>query len=526
MIEPRSQLAEAVLRWFDSQGPQGIVATDGELRVTLWNQWLVEATGIDSATAMGRPLFEVVPSLVERGFHQYYAAALAGEVKVLSHAFHRFVVPTAAGRAHPEQMPQAGRIVPLTADGVVVGTMTLIDDVSERVASDRELRGRIATAESASRLKDEFLATLSHEIRTPLNAVIGWTRILRSKPTMDMATVKRAIEVIDRNASAQLTLVSDMLDVARISSGKVRLEIADVDLGAVALAALDVIRPAADAKGVRLVTDLAPHLPVVHGDYDRLLQVAWNLLSNGVKFTDSGGQVTVRVAVRNASVVLSVTDSGHGIDRSFLPHVFERFRQADPSSSRRYGGLGLGLALVKDLVELHGGTVSVTSPGVGQGSEFQVRLPGREAHVTAAPGGVHLPIPPARGALSGVRILLVDDDADAVELFERTVVDASGQVVWVPSAAEAIARLEGHPEHCPHVIVSDIGMPGADGYAFLQRVRKLAPDCGGALPVIALTAYATPEDRVRALRAGFEAHIGKPFDPDELVSTIVSAAGV
>jgi PAS domain S-box-containing protein len=525
MVESRSQLAEAVLRWFDSQGSQGIFATDDQLRITLWNQWMVEATGITSASVLGQPLFDVVPSLVERGFDQYYAAALAGEVKALSYAFHRFVVPTIHGRVS-EQMPQAGRIVPLTMDGAVLGTMTLIDDVSERVSSDRELRGRIATAEAASRLKDEFLATLSHEIRTPLNAVIGWTRILRNKPSIDMNTVKRAIEVIDRNASAQLTLVSDMLDVARISSGKVRLEIADVDLGAVALAALDVIRPAADAKGVRLVSDLASHLPVVNGDYDRLLQVAWNLLSNGVKFTEPGGRVIVRVAAVDGSVVLTVTDSGQGIDAAFLPHVFERFRQADPSSSRRYGGLGLGLALVKDLVELHGGTVSVASTGVGHGSEFQVRLPGREAHIAAAPGGARLPGPPARGALSGVRVLLVDDDADAVELFGRAIAEASGEVSWVPSVADAIRRLEGHPELCPHVIVSDIGMPGTDGYSFLKLLRTLGPDCGGTLPVIALTAYATPEDRARALRAGFEAHIGKPFDPDELVSTIVRAAGV
>jgi PAS domain S-box-containing protein len=526
MVEKRSQLAEAVLRWFESQGPQGIAATDDELRVTLWNEWLEEATGIPASTALGQLLFEVVPSLVERGFDQYYVAALAGEVKVLSHAFHRYVVPTAPDRVRAEQMPQSGRIVPLTDDGGVIGTMTMIDDVSERVASDRELRGRIATAEAASRLKDEFLATLSHEIRTPLNAVIGWTRILRSKPITDMSTIKRAIEVIDRNASAQLTLVSDMLDVARISSGKVRLEIADVDLAAVVLAAIDVIRPAADAKGVRLVTDLAPHLPVVNGDHDRLLQVAWNLLSNAVKFTDPGGQVTVRLAATGGAVVLSVRDNGHGIDRSFLPHVFERFRQADPSSSRRYGGLGLGLALVKDLVELHGGTVSVSSKGVGEGSEFQVRLPGREAVAATARAGARLPLPPGSGALSGVRVLLVDDDADSVELFGRTVEDANGEVAWVPSVADALARLEGHPERCPHVIVSDIGMPGTDGYSFLKLLRKLPPDCGGALPVIALTAYATPEDRVRALRSGFDDHIGKPFDPDDLVSAIVSAMRV
>src|SRR4051812_45313830 len=290
-------LAKATLHWFRDHAAQGIFVTDTALRMESWNEWLVAATGLAPTDGIGQPLFEVFPSFVERGFDQYYAEALGGQIKILSHPLHRFLLPVQ--RADGQQMPQSGRIAPLILDGVIVGTITVIEEVTERVAAERELRARIAaaekaraTAESASRVKDEFLATLSHEIRTPLNAVLGWTRILRSRQP-DAATVQRAVEVIDRNASAQLTLISDMLDMARIATGKIRLDVAEVDLAVIALSAVDVVRPAADAKGVRLITDIAPQVPTVSGDADRLLQVAWNLLSNAVKFTDGGGSVTV-----------------------------------------------------------------------------------------------------------------------------------------------------------------------------------------------------------------------------------------
>ena len=291
--------------------------------------------------------------------------------------------------------------------------------------------------------------------------------------------------------------------------------------------AIDAVRPAADAKGVRLVTDLSPHLPVVSGDYDRLLQVAWNLV---VEWRQVHGQWRTgdrRVAALGESVSLSVADTGQGIDAAFLSHVFERFRQADPSSSRRYGGLGLGLALVKNLVELHGGTVRVSSPGMGHGSTFEIALPardGRPVHI-ASTGGLGDEVA-ANGALAGLRLMLVDDDADSAELFMRTVADAGARAVWEASVPQAVARLEGHPQECPHVIVSDIAMPDQDGYALVRQLRRLPPECGGAVPVIALTAYVTPEDRTRALRGGFDAHVGKPCDPEVLIAAILRAAGV
>jgi PAS domain S-box-containing protein len=523
---PADVVGAAMLRWAQEHGDRGVFTTDVALRVQSWNRWLTLVTGVTPQIAIGKPLFEVLPSLLERGFDQYYAEALAGEVKVLSHSLHRYVLPTQA-RANAEQMPQRGQIGPLT-DGEqhIVGTITVIEDVSERVAVERELRARIAKAEQArrmaeeaSRVKDEFLATLSHEIRTPLNAVLGWTRILRARD-FDKSTVQRAIEVIDRNAAAQLTLISDMLDMARISAGKVRLDMTEVDLSAIALAAIDAVRPAADAKEVRLVTELAPRLPVVAGDRDRLLQVVWNLLSNAVKFTAGDGRVTVTVAASGNFVRLSVSDTGQGIAPEFLSQVFERFKQADSSSSRRHGGLGLGLALVRELVELHGGSVSVDSPGIGLGSTFTVALPTRSV------GAQPIPKPSSSGRartgkLVGVHILIVEDDPDAREIIVRSVTDVGASVTAVASAAEALAILRAGSE--TDVVVTDIGMPGDDGYSFLRELRSLPVDHGGGLPAIALTAYATKEDQKRALKEGFAAHVGKPFAPMTLISTIARA---
>ena len=380
MTSRNEAIGYATLRWFGEAAAQGIVTTDEALQICSWNRWMVTATGITEDAALGRPLVDVLPSFVERGFDHYYADALAGAVTVLSYSLHRFILPLRADDGRQSPAPQSARIGPLWDGHRVIGTITIVEDVSERVATERELRAQIAaseharrTAEAASRVKDEFLATLSHEIRTPLNAVLGWTRILKSR-ALEPKTVERAVEVIDRNASAQLTLVSDLLDMSRIATGKLRLDVTTVDLEPLTIAALDVVRPAADAKNVRIVADLA-HVPPVSGDADRLSQVIWNLLSNAVKFTENGGTVTIALNAEGGQVWLVVADTGQGIDAAFLPHVFERFKQADASSSRRHGGLGLGLALVRELVELHGGTVRAHSEGANQGSELIVTLP-------------------------------------------------------------------------------------------------------------------------------------------------------
>jgi len=520
-------VSAAMLQWLHDHDGRGIVVTDRDLRVQGWNAWLTTTTGLTEQVVMGAPLLDLFPSLVERGIDQYYVEALSGHVKVLSHSLHRFILPTTAPDAPGEQMPQRGQIAPLTSADGIVGTITIVEDVSERVASERELRARIAaaekartTAENASRVKDEFLATLSHEIRTPLNAVLGWTRILRSR-NFDRPTVERAMEVIDRNASAQLTLISDMLDMARIASGKIRLDVREIDLSQLVLAAMDVVRPAADAKGVRLVTDFESNGPSVRGDHDRLLQVVWNLLSNAVKFTDTGGTVTTVVRGDARVVRLTVSDTGQGIPREFLPQVFDRFKQADSSSARRHGGLGLGLALVRELVELHGGIVTATSDGPGRGSSFVVQLPAADqVRLTARP-----PTAMTTTSLDGVHILIVEDDPDGRDITMQALTDAGATVKAVASAREALVYLRAAEQPLIQIVVTDIGMPEQDGYTLLRELRELPSHLGGELPAIAVTSYATVEDRRRALKAGFAAHIGKPFAPMTLVSTIARALG-
>ena len=522
---PTESIAAATLRWFHGHAAQGIVTTNSALSIQGWNHWLAVATGLAEAEVIGRPLFEVCPSLVERGFDQHYHDALSGQVKILSHTLHRHILP-AFRPGTAEQMPQGARIAPLMEGDRVVGTITVIEDVTDRVATERELRLRIAAAELAreqaedvSRVKDEFLATLSHEIRTPLSAVLGWIHILKSREP-DAITVKRAIEVIDRNARAQLTLITDMLDMARITSGKVRLDLGEVDLAAVTMSAIDVVRPAADAKSVRIATNLPHDLPAIRGDADRLLQVVWNLMSNAVKFTPAGGTATVSIRAEGGTVSLSVVDTGEGISSAFLPQVFERFKQADPSAARRHGGLGLGLALVKELVELHGGIVSVHSEGVGRGSTFQVHLPApsREVEAPALVPQVH---PVTAPTLKGVRVLVVEDDADAGDIAATVIADAGGQVMLARSAAEALTIVKDAADaERPHVIITDIGLPVTDGYALLRLLRNLPEDRGGALPIAAVTAYASAEDRSQALQRGFDAHLSKPFAPTALVSTI------
>ena len=525
-----STLSGAVFRWVNSSAGQGIFTTDRALAVTTWNHWLAAATGIPPAAAIGRPLFDLFPSLRDRGFDDYYQEALDGRVKVLSHSLHRYILPVKRTGVPNEEMPQSGRIGPLEGADGIIGTVTLIEDVTERVVSERELRAQIAraqqallTAENASRVKDEFLATLSHEIRTPLNAVLGWTQLLRAREQPDAATVRRAIEVIDRNASAQLTLITDMLDIARISAGKVRLDLQDVDLGAVVASAVDGLRPAADAKGVSVALDLPAEVLHLNADPDRLLQVVWNLVSNAVKFTDRGGSIRVALTSGSGLATITVADTGVGMPPEFLAHAFERFKQADPSASRRHGGLGLGLALVRELVQLHGGTVSAESAGVGQGATMRVTLPVRDASQAgvAAAGAARAARP--RGPLDGMHIVVIDDDPDALEITERVVSSAGASVETFASSVEALTMLRG-PANPPTLIIADIGMPGADGYVFIRELRKMPAEAGGAVPAIAVTAYVTPEDRKAALAAGFNYHVAKPFAPVSLVQLIAAAA--
>jgi signal transduction histidine kinase len=391
--------------------------------------------------------------------------------------------------------------------------------------SNQELETRVkertAELEQLSRLKDEFLATMSHELRTPLNAIFGWVTLLRTR-RLDEPTQERALETIERNARAQKRLIEDLLDVSRIVTGKVALEIMPVDPRRVVEAALETMQPAAQAKGIKVVPLLDTGVATVRGDFARLQQIVCNLLSNAIKFTPAGGQVDVCLAHRNGEAEISVSDSGQGIKPEFLPLVFDRFRQEDGSISRRHGGLGLGLAIVRHLVELHAGSVEAFSEGEGKGSRFVVRLPTRLGSAKSGAGEETVAVPTTSSMLAGVRLLVVDDEPGARELIANVLQGYGAEVCLAESGQAALTKLF---EKRPHVLVADLGMPGMDGYALIEQVRALDPDFGGRTPAIAVTGYASPLDRLRALQAGYQNHVAKPVEPQELAIVIASLIG-
>jgi PAS domain S-box-containing protein len=399
-------------------------------------------------------------------------------------------------------------------------------DLTESKKIEALLRQQAEELSRANRLKDEFLATVSHELRTPLNAILGWATMLRSKQ-LDGATMNRAIETIERNARAQNQLINDLLDVSRIITGKLRLNVRPVVLVSVIESALDSICPAAEAKNITIQSILDPAAGPVSGDPDRLQQVFWNLLSNAVKFTPKGGRVQIRLERINSHIEVTVSDTGQGISPEFLPHVFERLQQADSTTTRAYGGLGLGLAIVRHLVELHGGRVQVESAGEGKGATFIVNLPitifrPELADIERVHPTVSDTAPPiSLTRLDGLKVLVVDDETDARELLATLLRQSGAVVTAVASVREAFAIVtQSSFDQRPDILVSDIGMPGEDGYLLIRKVRALAPEQGGRIPAIALTAYARTEDRIKALAAGFQSHIPKPVEPAEFIAVI------
>ena len=444
------------------------------------------------------------------------------------------------------------RITPLRDnEGRLSKWVAIQRDVTDRVRSQNE-RERVFKAEHAarlegeriSRMKDEFLATLSHELRTPLNAILGWASILKEAATHgNMEEAAQAVEVIERNARAQAQLVEDLLDMSRIIAGKARLEVEPLSLARVIAEAVESVRHAAEAKGIAILEATDPLAPPVYGDRTRLRQVFWNLFSNAIKFTPRGGCIEVRqhqTGRTDGEAEVVVRDNGQGIAPEFLPWVFDRFRQMDSSASRRHGGLGLGLSIVKQLTELHGGTVRVTSPGVGKGAVFTVTLPVGEALAASRPGAVPaINEPPAPApqageaavhdghawgsALQGIELLLVEDDADQRNLLRHVFEQQGANVRVADDADRGLELLRAHP---PQVLVSDIGLPGMDGYEFLRRVRELPAAGGGKVPAIALTAFARAEDRQLALRAGFQTHVTKPAEASELIHVVANLASL
>lgn len=462
------------------------------------------------------------------------SALVAGVAILLSFLVSRYlaglVTRPVAELARTARRVSESRDYSLRADTVGSGVDELgafTDTFNEMLArverQDRDVKASRADAEAASRLKDEFLATLSHELRTPMTPILGWAQILKRLVHED-AKLLQAAEVIERNALVQTRIIDDLLDMSRIVSGKLRLDVRGYDLREVVDAAVEAVQAAAAARGLVLEARVDPGVPPMHGDPGRIQQVLWNLLSNAIKFTREG-RVALVAEVVDDTVRITVADTGLGIAPQFLPHVFDRFRQADSTATREHGGLGLGLAIVRQLVEMHGGSVAVDSAGEGKGATFTVVLPvvrgARIAHATRRPLAGPGFSPGGGRPLSGLSVMVVDDDADARDWIGRVLSDAGAQTCTLGSAAEALERL---PAFLPDVLVSDIGMPGTDGYGLLRALRALARESGGETPAIALTAFARNDDRARALAAGFQMHLGKPIDEEELVAAVASVA--
>ncbi|MCD9186937.1 MAG: CHASE3 domain-containing protein [Pyrinomonadaceae bacterium] len=419
-------------------------------------------------------------------------------------------------------------------EGDVVRLISVSRDISERRAAEAEREKLLVSekdarrdAETANRMRDEFLATVSHELRNPLNAMLGWARLLQ-KNQLDGDASRKAVETIVRNAESQNRLIEDLLDVSRIIAGKLRLDIATIQPNDFVQAAIDAVKPAAEAKNIRIETSIDEDLNNISGDANRLQQVIWNLLSNAIKFTPKNGEVKISVEALNSMIEINIKDDGLGISPDFLPHVFDRFRQADASTIKKFGGLGLGLAIVRHITEMHGGTVEAFSEGEGKGSTFTLKLPilaialeaeqvssSKEIEASSFVGKTGID-------LNGLYILTVDDEPDTCQLLEQVLTHYGANVKTVMSASEALSEFV---QKQPDILISDIGMPEEDGYSLIQKIRAIPDNKTKKMPAIALTAFARPQDRMKALAAGFQTHVSKPVEPDELATVIASLTG-
>ena len=499
-----------------------IVSKDLTGTIMSWNKGAERVFGYTAKEAVGRSITMLLP----HGRLQEEATILATLVR--GERIDHF---------ETERIAKDGRRIQISLSvspikdrsGRIIGGAKIARDISLRRELERERERALAQehrgrtmAEAANRAKDSFIAMVSHELRSPLSSVLSWVRMLRMK-VLDETKSARALETIERSARVQAQLVDDLLDISRIAAGKLRLEVRSVDLVPVIEQAVEVVRPAAVAKGTRLETLLDTETGPISGDPARLQQVVWNLLSNAVKFTPRGGRIQITLERVNSHVEIAVSDTGQGISAEFLPHLFERFQQADTGASRRQGGLGLGLAIVRHIVELHGGTVFAESAGEGHGATFTVKLPRTIVHTAGEVERQHptlgpLPEPPDFPSLHALRVLVVDDEPDSNEVVTTVLGAAGAEVRAATSATEGIDHIK---EWRPHVIVSDIGMPNEDGYIFIAKVHAL-PGETARIPTVALTAYATTDDRARIFSAGFKAHVVKPIDPVELVMVVAN----
>jgi PAS domain S-box-containing protein len=534
-LESVLRAKEAELETILNRTPFMLTRCSRDLRYLFVSRAYAEMIGRRPEDVAGRPIVEIMGQDGFATIRPHIETVLRGTpVEYESDVPFKGVGPRSL---HVQYTPERD------ARGDVTGWVASITDVSVRQRAEAERdallgvaeRARVAAevaataerdareaAEAANRAKDTFLATVSHELRTPLSPILAWSRMLR-QGVLDEDKTSGAVEAIERSAKLQAQLIEDLIDVSRIVTGRMRLEVRPIDLVPVIQAALDVVRPAAEAKGVRLQVVLDSEIGMISGDAERLQQVVWNLLSNAVKFTPKGGSVQVVLERVNSHAEIAVIDSGKGISAEFLPRVFERFEQAEQGSKRAHGGLGLGLAIVRHIIDLHGGTVHAESPGQGKGAAFTVKLPTIQIQRTAGeatrrhPSVGNSPDASPYPSLKGVRALVVDDDPDSNETV-RVLLGSCGADVRVAGSAEQAREILGRWK--PDVLVSDIGMPDEDGYGLISSVRAL----DGELPAVALTAYATVEDRVRLLTAGYHAHVTKPLDPAELVAVVASVA--
>ena len=514
-----------------------VISTDVEGRVTFMNRVAESLTGWSQAESLGRPLSEVFYALNEQNRQPIENPALRAlsTGTIVDLANHTILIARDGTEWPIDDTAAPSR----NEQGEVAGVVLVFRDITERRRLESEQERLLASAqaaqqeaEQANRLKDEFLATASHELRTPLTAVVGWSRLLRTGK-LDAENSARALEAIERNATLQTKLIDDLLDVSRIITGKLSLDRRPIEMAHVVSDAVNTVRPAADAKNITIDTTFDADAGPVLGDANRLQQVVWNLLSNAVKFTPKNGRIGVALMRVDSQVEISVRDSGEGINPEFLPYVFDRFRQADGKTTRSHSGLGLGLAIVRQLVELHGGTVYAHSEGPGRGAMFTLRLPVLSINRVSGSTTATYALSRARlrdelsiecsSRLDGVRVLIVDDDLETREMLQAVLSQCNAEVITAASAAEALQEIKRRK---PDVLVSDLGMPEQDGYELIRQVREMEyRDDRRATPALALTAYAKAEDRVRALAGGYQVHLSKPVEPAEFVLVVANLAG-
>ena len=512
-------------RLFESARDGILILNAVTLKITDVNPFMTELLGYSREEFLGKELWEIGL------FSDKEASQLAfRELQVKGYLRYEDL-PLQTREGEPREVEFVSNVYQEDSRQVI---QCNIRDITDRKRRDDE-RGRLllseqaahAEADNANGIKDEFLALLSHELRTPLTSILGWSDLLMDGK-LDGVAAKRALEVIGRNARAQRQLIDDLLDISRIITGKMRLEVRAVELGPLIETVVEVVRPAADARSIHLHTVLDPLTSPISGDPQRLQQIIWNLLTNAIKFTPKCGSVEVRLERVESHIELAISDTGQGIEAEFLPYVFDRFQQSDSSSTRRHGGLGLGLSIVRQLVELHGGTVTALSSGPGEGTTFKVILPLMSVHHVLSDEEMRPTLivtkPPADSppSLADLRVLVVDDEPDARELIAAVLLGRGAEVVAVESAVEALAELERQRFD---LLLSDIGMPEIDGYTLIEKIRQLPPERGGRIPAAALTAYAGFQDRMRALTAGYQMHISKPVEPAELGNVVANLAG-